>query len=141
MLIKVDENYYKEKLTRSGDVHKVLHQVLNKFDTYDQDKEFFFVIGLKRSNRIKYIDVCSMGGLHSTIVGAREVFRRAIVEASAAIILGHNHPSGEVVPSEADKKITRVLCEAGKLLDIKVIDHVIFANDSFYSFADEGELL
>jgi DNA repair protein RadC len=75
-----------------------------------------------------------------TVVDVRVVFQVALKSCATSIILGHNHPSGNLDPSDADKKITRQLSEAGKMLEIPVIDHLILTSDSFFSMADEGYL-
>jgi len=82
----------------------------------------------------------SKGTLNASIVHAREVFKPAISEMAAAVILVHNHPSGNPQPSAEDKKITKRLIEAGKLLDINVFDHLIIAGENYYSFAADGEI-
>lgn len=106
----------------------------------DLKKEFFKVVLLNGANRfIKDVTV-SEGTLNSSIVHPREVFREALIEAAAGIILIHNHPSGDPTPSEEDKKVTGQLVEAGKIFGIKVFDHVIVARDGYKSFADEGML-
>ena len=83
----------------------------------------------------------SIGGITGTLVDTRLVFKKAIEAGAVAMVLAHNHPSGTLQPSVQDKSLTHKLIEAGKLLDIKVLDHLIITQQSFYSFADEGQLL
>jgi DNA repair protein RadC len=100
--------------------------------------EIFKVLLLNTANKIfREINVTE-GILNASIVHPREVFRLAITESAASIILMHNHPSGNPEPSDEDRKITRQLIEASKIIDIKVLDHIIIAGDSFTSFAKEG---
>jgi DNA repair protein RadC len=100
--------------------------------------ETFFALLLNSSNQlIKRINI-SKGSLNSSVVHPREVFRSAIVESAASMIILHNHPSGNPNPSNEDKEITRNLVEAGNLMKIKVIDHLIIAGNTFYSFAKNG---
>jgi DNA repair protein RadC len=100
--------------------------------------EVFFALLLNSSNQIiKRVNI-STGTLNSSVVHPREVFRFAVVESAASIIILHNHPSGNPAPSNEDKDITRNLVEAGNMMKIKVIDHIIIAANSFYSFAREG---
>lgn len=104
----------------------------------NQKIETFIALLLNSSNQIlKKVNI-STGSLNSSVVHPREVFRFAVVESAASIILLHNHPSGNPSPSNEDKEITRNLVEAGNLMKIKVIDHLIIAGNSFFSFAKEG---
>jgi DNA repair protein RadC len=104
----------------------------------DLRKEVFKVLLLNRANRfIKEVSI-SEGTLDASVVHPRDVFREALLEPAAGIILIHNHPSGNPSPSEEDLRITRQLVEAGRLLGIKVYDHIILAGESFRSLADEG---
>jgi DNA repair protein RadC len=100
--------------------------------------ETFFALLLNTSNQvIKRVNI-SQGSLNSSVVHPREVFRFAVVESAASMILLHNHPSGNPNPSNEDKEITRNLVEAGNMMKIKVIDHIIIAGNTFYSFAKNG---
>jgi len=104
----------------------------------DLRKEVFKVLLLNRANRlIKEVPV-SEGTLDASIVHPRDVFREALLEPAAGIILIHNHPSGNPSPSEEDLRITKQLVDAGRLLGIKVYDHIILAGESYRSLADEG---
>jgi DNA repair protein RadC len=98
------------------------------------DKEHFMVILLDSKNKVIKDEVVSVGTLNSSIIHPREVFKTAIRESANAIILVHNHPSGDPTPSEEDEEITNLLVKAGKLLSISVLDHVIIGRDKWYSF-------
>jgi DNA repair protein RadC len=87
-------------------------------------------------SRVTLVELVSLGTLNASLVHPRETFRRAIIAGSASIIVAHNHPSGEVEPSDEDTKTTKLLFEAGQLLGITLNDHVIFANDGFFSFRE-----
>jgi DNA repair protein RadC len=104
----------------------------------DLRKEVFKVLLLNRANRLIKEVTISEGTLEASIVHPRDVFREALLEPAAGIILIHNHPSGNPSPSEEDLRITKQLVEAGRLLGIKVYDHIILAGESYRSFADEG---
>ena len=104
------------------------------------DHEEFWILYLRNSIRIAHKWRLSKGGMTSTVVDARLVFKVAIEHNATSIILAHNHPSGILHPSESDKAITRKLQMAGENLDIKVLDHVIITETAFYSFADDGIL-
>ena len=104
-------------------------------------KESFYVMYLNQSNRVLGVYPLSTGGVTGTIADPRLIFSVALKINAAGIILSHNHPSGNLSPSVADKELTNKIKEAGKLLDIKVFDHIIVSpENSFYSFADEGLL-
>lgn len=104
----------------------------------DLRKEVFKVLLLNRANRlIKEVPI-SEGTLDASVVHPRDVFREALLEPAGGIILVHNHPSGNPSPSEEDLRITKQLVEAGRLLGIKVYDHIILAGESYRSLADEG---
>jgi DNA repair protein RadC len=120
----------------SKDVAKVFLDLLALEDKNDQDKEHFYVMHLNIRNRIEMVELVSLGTLTSSLVHPRETFRRAVIAGSASIIVAHNHPSGEVDPSDEDSKVTNLLFESGKLLGITLFDHVIFANDKFFSFRE-----
>jgi DNA repair protein RadC len=95
---------------------------------------------LNRQNQVLGCHQISKGGMTGTVVDVRVVFQVALKSCATSIILGHNHPSGNLDPSDADKKITRQLSDAGKMLEIPVIDHLILTSDSHLSMADEGYL-
>jgi DNA repair protein RadC len=102
--------------------------------------EEFHLIALDSQNRITQDLLITRGTLTGSLVHPREVFRAAIAEAAASVIVVHNHPSGNPVPSPDDRAVTRQLVEAGRLLDIPVYDHVIVAGDRYFSFAEAGLL-
>ncbi len=103
-------------------------------------KEYFKIILLDTKNNIKKVSEISVGSLNSSIVHPREVFSEAVVNSASSIILVHNHPSGESEPSHEDISLTKRLDECGKLLGIKVLDHIIIGDGVFYSFKEEGLL-
>jgi DNA repair protein RadC len=100
--------------------------------------ELFFVMFLDRSHQVFAFKLLSSGGMTGTVVDARLLFQTALLCHATEIILLHNHPSGNVQPSEADKILTRKISDAGKLLEIKILDHIILTTDGYYSFSDEG---
>jgi len=104
----------------------------------DKAKEHFKLILLNPRNKIIGISTISIGTLNASLVHPREVFKDAIMHSAASVVLAHNHPSGDPEPSEDDIKITKRLIEAGKILGVEVIDHIIIAKDGFKSFAKEG---
>ena len=124
---------------KTGTRYTAPQQVYETFSfLMKETKEMFITLHLDGKNRIICMDLVSIGSLNQSIVHPREVFRVAITESAAAIILIHNHPSGNSEPSKEDLLITKQLAEAGKIIDIKVLDHIIIAGDSFTSFAQKG---
>ncbi len=103
----------------------------------DEVKEKFIVISLNSANKIIRYNTISVGNLTSSVVHPREVYKIAIENNSASIILIHNHPSGNSEPSRADIQITKKLIEAGKILDIQVFDHIIIGGNKYYSFVEK----
>jgi DNA repair protein RadC len=128
----------KIKIHDSTHVAEVFLDLLLLEDAIDQEKEHFYVMHLDVRNRVNLVELVNIGTLTSSLVHPRETFRRAVIQGSANIIVAHNHPSGEVDPSDEDTKITKLLFEAGNILGIKMLDHVIFAKGKFYSFRDSS---
>lgn len=109
-------------------------------DLMDLNHEEFWIILLKRNNEIILKQQVFRGGVSGTVVDPKIIFKKAIEETASGLILVHNHPSGNLQPSREDKILTRKVKEGGKSLDINLLDHMIVANNSFYSFADENLL-
>lgn len=103
-------------------------------------QEQFFVLFLSRSNKVIGYYKHSKGGLDSTVVDSRLIFAVGLKCLSSQMALVHNHPSGSLKPSEADIRITRGLVDGGKILSLKVLDHVILSTEGYFSFADDGIL-
>ena len=103
-------------------------------------REAMVVLYLNNSNRTVGYSVASIGGITGTLVDVRLILRDALLTQSTAIILVHNHPSGNLQPSQADISITEKVMNAALLMDIKLIDHLIITENQFFSFADEGKL-
>lgn len=123
----------KPKITSSKDVFNLMQPVIG-----DLEHEEFWVLFLNNSNKVVSKTQISKGGLTATIVDVRLLFKRALELASVGIIVCHNHPSGKLEPSNADKQITQKIKVAGVTLDIKLLDHLIVTEKSYFSFADEG---
>lgn len=136
MLIHIREDNI--GIRNDASVADLLQSILNTESPVDRDKEHFWTIGLNTRNVVKYIDLTSLGTLNASLVHPREVFRLAIMKGVAHIVIGHNHPSGNTEPSEEDIKLTRRLVEAGKILGIEVLDHVIIADNAYLGFKATG---
>ncbi len=106
----------------------------------DLGHEEFWVAYLNRKNQVEKIECISKGGVSGTVVDTRVLFKPAIESLFSGVILAHNHPSGNLHPSQSDRELTRKIVEAGKLLDVAVLDHLILGDGSYFSFADEGIL-
>lgn len=103
-------------------------------------REHFLVLSLTAAHEVIALRIISIGSLNRCVVHPREVFSRAIQDGAAALIMAHNHPSGRTEPSPEDRDITRRLKEAGLILGIPVLDHLILTRTGWYSFAEQGEL-
>jgi DNA repair protein RadC len=104
----------------------------------DNLHEEFWILFLNRANHVISKKQISSGGMAGTVVDSKIIFKNALDEKASSIILCHNHPSGNIQPSEEDKKLTKKIIEAGKVLEIAVLDHVIVSHSGYFSFADEG---
>jgi DNA repair protein RadC len=122
------------KISHAADVAKLFQELLTLEDAIDQDKEHFYVCHVDSHNRITMIELVAIGTLTYTAIHPRETFRRAVIEGSYSILVAHNHPSGDVTPSESDIAVTERLQKAGALLIIPLLDHIIFTPTTFYSF-------
>jgi DNA repair protein RadC len=100
--------------------------------------EEFWIMLLNRSNRLIEVLRTSQGGISGTVTDIRMIMKNAIMHVASSLVLCHNHPSGNLKPSKADLEITKKVTEAARLMDVKVLDHIIVADRSYFSFADEG---
>jgi len=107
---------------------------------FSANKEYFLSLHLNSKNQLIREVLVSVGSLSTSVVHPREVFSPAVRDSTAAVIFLHNHPSGDPVPSKEDKDCTLRLCQAGKILGIRVLDHIVLGHDDYFSFADAGLL-
>lgn len=121
------------KITSSENAALILQQQIGDLPT-----EEFWVMFLNQGNKIIKTEQISRGGITQTSVDVRIIFKRGIELMATAMILSHNHPSGNLVPSESDKNLTKKLIEASRYLDIQILDHIIVSQSGYYSLADEG---
>src|SRR5437763_17198005 len=127
---------YEQQIRSSADASRLLHTYLANVD-----REHFVIILLNQKHRVIGVNTVSIGSLTASIVHPREVYKSAILSNAASIICGHNHPSTDCQPSREDRAITTRLVEAGKLLGISILDHVIIGGEGrYFSFADENML-
>jgi len=130
---RLEEALITPKITSSKSVFEIMQPLIGELQ-----HEEFWIIYLNNSNQVLTKEQLSKGGLTGTLVDVRLVFKKAIDIYATAIILCHNHPSGKLKPSNADKIITSKLKTAGETLDIKVLDHLIITENAYFSFADES---
>ena len=126
-------------MTIALDVYNVLSDVLLSKHLYDRQKEHFWTVLLSSSNNITFIDEVSVGNLNSTLATPREIFRWAITKGASKIIVVHNHPSGSLIPSQADSKLVTELSKAGEIIGIEVLDALIITEKSYYSFKSQDK--
>jgi len=119
----------------SQDIFEFMYPILSTLE-----HEEFWVIYLNRANKIISHQQISKGGFAGTVTDIRIIYRKALEKRASSIIICHNHPSGNNTPSGADKKITNKIAEAGKVMDITLLDHIIVAGNNYYGFADNGDI-
>jgi DNA repair protein RadC len=134
----------RRKISDTPDMHKILssNDVFEEFFPVISDlaHEEFWIMLLNRSNRIIDKSRISQGGTAGTVIDIKIIIKKAVEKLASSIILCHNHPSGNLTPSKADINITLKLKEAAELMDIKMLDHIIVADNTYFSFTDEGVL-
>jgi len=125
----------RRKITAPSDVYEEMKQYL-----LDKAHEEFWIMLLNRANDVTRTIQVSVGGVSGTVADIKIIFKLAIDHLASSIILVHNHPSGQLKPSQADRQLTTQVKEAGRILDVPVLDHMIFTDNGFYSFLDAGEI-
>lgn len=127
----------REQIKSSKDAFHIFHSRIENSIEY---KETFMLLVLNNSNDILGIKVISEGGITATIVDVRLIFQTILKAHGTAFIIAHNHPSGKLYPSDADKTLTEKIKQGAKVLDLTLLDHLIITKTAYYSFADEGIL-
>jgi DNA repair protein RadC len=125
----------KERVNQSADIYNLMKPIFQ-----DEIIEYFYIVMLTRANEIIKPIKISTGGTTAAIADPKIIFKHALEHNASAIILVHNHPSGNTKPSDADRRLTEKLKSAGNFLDVPVLDHVIYTDHGYFSFADEGLL-
>ena len=141
-LVSEPSTIYGEKITSSTEMNKMFRSLIEGANFDLSYQEHFFIIGLNNANVVKIFAHLSSGGCTSTIVDTRILFSHLLLSGCTQFAICHNHPTGEMRPSDADRLLTTKIKEAGKIIDVKLLEHIILSgtNDSYYSFADEGYL-
>lgn len=134
-LVKEPSLYSADPINSPQDVLNVIAKELSSYD-----REVFAILNLKTNGQVINLNICSVGTLSASMVSPREVFKSSILSNAASFIAIHNHPSGNLTPSDADKVLTERLMECGKFMDIKMLDHIIVAGETgeMMSFKAEG---
>jgi len=127
--------YSNNKISSPKDCANILKKFIG-----DYDREALVVMALDTKNKINSITVASLGSLNSSIVHPREIFKTAILSNASSIIIGHNHPSGNDLPSKEDISVTLRIKESGKILGIDLLDHIIIGDDNYTSLKEKGML-
>ncbi len=130
---RLEEALIKPEIKSSKAVFEIMQPIIG-----DLPHEEFWVLYLNNSNKIIYKNQLSTGGITGTLVDVRLLFKKAVELSAVAIILSHNHPSGGLKPSVSDKNLTIKIQKAGEILDIKVLDHLIITEKTYFSFADNN---
>lgn len=129
-LAKNDKRY----IEGTDDVYGIMQRVLLRENKIDQEKEHFWIIGMNQAGYILYIELIALGSYRTVDVEPMNVFRVAVMKNASRVIAVHNHPSGTLIPSAADKDITDRLIQVGRILNIELIDHLIITPQSYISF-------
>lgn len=128
----------KIRVLNADDLYSIMQRILLREEKIDQNREHFWVVGLATNHRILFIELVSMGTINNTLVEPMEVFSFALQKRAVKIILCHNHPSGELKPSDSDKDLTDRLIQVGIIVNTPVLDHLVISLKSYLSFADIG---
>lgn len=132
---KKARNNLREKIHSSTDVYRIMQPIM-----VNQEVEELWAIYMNMASRIVKMKRISVGGIAQTLVDIRILLKEALLCNAVAMTICHNHPSGNVRPSSADDQLTEKISKACKTMDIRFLDHVIIADDTYYSYADEGRL-
>jgi DNA repair protein RadC len=128
------------RATDPKSVARALQRWLRRLPKIERDKEHGLVLILNVRHRVTFVDLVSVGILNACLLHPREIYRTAISLGASEIIFAHNHPSGECEPSDEDIQVTRRLEEAGAIIGIQLLDHIIVSRSTFYSFKERGLL-
>lgn len=137
MNVKITEKD-KIKIGSPDDLYEIMQRILLRENRIDREKEHFWIIGLNMANTILYVELVSMGSVRATTVEPTNVYRVAVLKGATSVVAVHNHPSGKMTASDADKDITDRLIQVGKILDIQFIDHLIISTERYMSFVNTG---
>jgi DNA repair protein RadC len=138
MEVKLKKGQKKVSVNNPFSLYRIMREILKRENEIGQAQEHFWIVGLNNAKKILYIELVALGSANMAVIKPREAFRMAIYKLAVEVILVHNHPSNEVEPSEQDQDTTDHFIQAGKFLNVEVIDHIILGDDDYYSFVDDG---
>ncbi len=135
-LARRQQSNNRDKRTKITSSVNVYNELRAEFSGLSHEE--FYILLLNRANEVIAKQQVSKGGIAGTVADGKIIFNYALEKKASAIILAHNHPSGQLKPSEADKRLTKDLIQFGKFIDLQILDHLIFSDNNYFSFADEG---
>jgi DNA repair protein RadC len=138
MNVKLSKDQKKVAVANPKDIAVIMQQILKRENKMGRAQEHFWVIGLNNANKILFIELIALGRQNRVDTKPPDVFRMAIYKLALRLIMVHNHPSGELVPSRGDINFTDRILKVGEIINIEVLDHLIVTEKGYVSFADEG---
>jgi len=130
--------HQKIHIQSSSDIYQILQPIFRRYSKLDRDREHLWMMTLDGSQTVRKLELLGLGTQRTVLIDPMEVYHRALLRRAASIVVIHNHPSGSLKPSRADKTATEKLVEASRFLNIKLLDHLIISEDEYFSFLDEG---
>lgn len=140
MTIRLNKEEQSKSLQEAGDIYKIMQRILMRESKVDRNREHVWTISLDSTHRVLAIELISMGSVRRAVVEPMEVFSLPLQKRAVKVVLVHNHPSGEVQPSKADKDMCDLLIQCGLIMDVPVLDFIIISEKKYYSFARTGLL-
>jgi len=138
MNVKLSEAQKKAAISSSNSIAVIMQQILKRENKLGRSQEHFWVIGLNNAGKILFIELIGLGRQNRVTANPPDVFRMAIYKLAIRLIMVHNHPSGEMKPSDADRLITDRMIKVGEIINVDMIDHIIISEKEHFSFADAG---
>jgi DNA repair protein RadC len=138
MNVKLSEAQKKAAIKSSANIAAIMQQILKRENKLGRSQEHFWVIGLNNAGKLLFIELIGLGRQNRVTANPPDVFRMAIYKLAIQLIMVHNHPSGELKPSVADKELTDRIIKVGEIINVDVIDHIIITENGHFSFADTG---
>ncbi|MCG2618121.1 JAB domain-containing protein [Terrimonas sp. NA20] len=132
--------HQKIHIQSSSDIYRVLQPILLRISKLNRDREHFWLMHLDASQRVRCVELLGLGTQRTVLIDPMDVYHRAIVRRASSIVVIHNHPSGNVKPSHADKIATEKLMQASRFANVRMLDHLIISEHEYYSFLDRGDL-
>lgn len=130
--------HQKLHIQSSSDIYSILQPIFRRSSKLDRDREHLWLMSLDGSQTVRHLELLGLVTQQNVLIDPKEVFHRALHRRAASIVIAHNHPSGSLQPSRSDKTATGKLVEAGRFLNIKLLDHLIISENKYFSFLDEG---